>query len=66
MKLKIDGMSCQHCVMRVQKALHKVPGVTAVKVDLQKGEAEVTIIGDVHIHDLITSVVNAGYEAREI
>ncbi|NLJ49961.1 MAG: heavy-metal-associated domain-containing protein, partial [Candidatus Atribacteria bacterium] len=27
MKIKIEGMTCQHCVMRIQKALQEVPGV---------------------------------------
>ncbi len=38
-KIKIQGMSCQHCVMAVTKALGKIPGLTDVKVDLAKGEA---------------------------
>jgi len=65
-KLKIDGMSCQHCVMRIQKALQKVPGVSSVKVDLAKEEAEVTTDRAVQVQDLISAVVDAGYEARVI
>jgi copper chaperone len=38
-KIKIQGMSCQHCVMAVTKSLGKIPGVKDVKVDLAKGEA---------------------------
>ncbi|MBP1657190.1 MAG: Heavy-metal-associated domain [Bacteroidetes bacterium] len=30
-EIRVDGMSCQHCVMAVQKALNEVPGIT-VKV----------------------------------
>lgn len=37
--LKIKGMSCNHCVMAVTKALNAVNGVQNVKVDLDKGEA---------------------------
>ena len=65
-KLTIEGMSCQHCVTRVQKALQNVPGVMSVKVDLKKGEAEVTVKDDVLSQDLISAVENAGYEARVI
>jgi copper chaperone len=37
--IQIKGMSCNHCVMAVTKALSGIDGVTNVKVDLEKGEA---------------------------
>ncbi|MBP9020637.1 MAG: heavy-metal-associated domain-containing protein [Syntrophobacterales bacterium] len=37
--VKVEGMSCQHCVRAVTKALEAIPGVTDVKVDLARGEA---------------------------
>jgi copper chaperone len=37
--VKIKGMSCNHCVMAVTKALSGVEGVGNVRVDLAKGEA---------------------------
>ena len=39
LKLKINGMSCQHCVKTVTDALTEVEGVQRVKVNLRKGEA---------------------------
>ena len=41
MKLKIDGMSCQHCVKTVTEALTELPGVRRAKVNLRKAEAVV-------------------------
>ncbi len=38
--LKIEGMHCQHCVMRVQKALNGLDGVTAAEVEI--GSAKVS------------------------
>ncbi len=40
--VKITGMSCQHCVMAVTKALSGIEGIQDVRVDLQKGEASFT------------------------
>ena len=40
-KLKIDGMSCQHCVKTVTDALTELPGVQRAKVNLRKAEAVV-------------------------
>jgi len=37
--VKIKGMSCQHCVKAVTKALSEIAGIKDVKVDLEKGEA---------------------------
>jgi len=31
-KLRIDGMSCQHCVMSVRRALESVEGVATAEV----------------------------------
>jgi copper chaperone len=36
--LKVKGMSCQHCVMSVTKALGQLEGIKNVQVDLAKGE----------------------------
>ncbi len=36
--LKVKGMSCQHCVMSVKKALNQLEGVQNVEVDLATGE----------------------------
>jgi copper chaperone len=38
--LEIDGMSCQHCVMRVKKAIGQLPGVSDSQVDV--GTAKIT------------------------
>ena len=35
--VSIKGMSCQHCVASVKKALEEIPGISKVEVDLKKG-----------------------------
>ncbi len=59
--LRIDGMSCQHCVMRVKKAIGLLPGVTESLVDI--GTAKITYdesrLGE---HDLKKAVEEAGYK----
>ena len=61
--LKIQGMTCNHCVMRVAKALKAVPGVQDAKVELQNGEAVVTY-DDAKItpEKLSFAIVDAGYK----
>lgn len=38
-RIQIKGMSCQHCVGSVKKALENVPGLSQISVDLEAGEA---------------------------
>ncbi len=62
-KLKIHGMSCQHCVKTVDEALAEVPGVDrVVAVRLDEGEAEIE--GSADVNALIAAVEDEGYEAR--
>lgn len=42
--IKIKGMSCQHCVGSVRKALEDLPELSDIKVELDKGEA--TFVND--------------------
>ena len=37
--LKVEGMSCEHCVKAVTNAIADVPGTANVKVDLAGGSA---------------------------
>jgi len=63
--LKIDGMSCEHCVKTVTKALEDLDGVKKAKVNLKRGEAKVTYDSDkVSVDELIAAVIEAGYEAK--
>ena len=61
--LKIDGMTCNHCVMHVRQALAAVPGAAGVEVDLQAAEARVGGTADPAL--LIQAVEAEGYSARE-
>ena len=61
--LKIQGMTCNHCVMRVAKALKAVPGVQDAQVDLKSGNAVVTYDdAKVAPEKLSFAVVDAGYK----
>ena len=59
--VKISGMSCQHCVASVTKAIEELSGVTQVSVDLEKGEA--TYDGDVSEQKVKDAIVKVGFEA---
>ena len=62
--LKIDGMSCGHCVRAVRDALGEVPGVQVQRVDV--GEATVQFDPAMARPEQIADAVrDAGYEVAE-
>ena len=61
--LKIDGMTCGHCVSAVTKALEAVPGVESADVVLADGRA--TVLHEGVVGALVAAVEDEGYEARE-
>ncbi len=62
--LKIDGMMCQHCVMRVKKAVEQLPGVSQTEVAV--GTARITYDESrVKEQDLEQAVEKAGYKIRK-
>lgn len=61
----VEGMSCGHCQKRVEDALNKLDGVTAV-VDLDNKTATVTMDQPVDDAVLTATVDDAGYEVTSI
>ena len=57
----VDGMTCPHCQMHVQKALAAVEGVTEAVVDLEAKRATVTLAQEVPDQALLDAVAGAGY-----
>lgn len=59
--IKIKGMTCQHCVMAVKKALSALDGVRDVRVDLKTGEAVIEEEGSVDMQAIKEAIGKAGY-----
>ena len=59
--IKVEGMSCKHCVMAVEKALNGIDGVTGVNVDLNKGEVSYNDAGSVNENVVKQAIEKAGY-----
>lgn len=61
--LKIDGMSCGHCVRAVENTLKGVTGVAVRQVQI--GSAEVRLDDPATVGTLIDALADAGYSAEE-
>jgi len=60
--LKVKGMSCQHCVMSVTRALNQLEGIQNVQVDLQKGEVRFDNTKALALNRIEKTIEEAGYE----
>lgn len=58
--VKIKGMSCQHCVASVKKALEALPGVSNVTVDLDNNQA--TFEGNPDAVAVEKAITSIGFE----
>lgn len=63
--LHSDGLACQACVARVEKALQATAGVERASVRLDEGRIEVHHDpNQASTDDLVEAIRLAGYEAR--
>ena len=62
----VNGMTCQHCKMAVERALHELKGVTQVEVKLESGQVAVSYDENLVQEPQIVEVINeAGYSIQK-
>jgi len=63
--IKIEGMSCNHCVMAVKNALSEIVGVSSINVELENKKA---IVEGKNLSDenLKEAIEDAGYDVISI
>ncbi len=66
MKLYVEGMTCEHCKMHVEKALKSLKGVKSASVDLEKGTAEVKTKKEIPFDIFRQAIEDAGYKLTKI
>ena len=60
--LDVQNMTCELCPITVKKALDKVPGVAAAKIDIAKKTATVKFDPErANVAALVKATTNAGY-----
>ncbi|HUH13707.1 MAG TPA: cation transporter [Longimicrobiales bacterium] len=63
--LKVEGMTCGHCVQAVKVALEGLEGVRSAQVDLQSGRATVDYEeGRVEQRQMVGAIMDEGYTAE--
>ncbi len=64
-ELKVQGMTCEHCVRTVKNAVSSLEGVSKVEVSLQDGLVKVQMEKDVPLADIKRSIEEWGYKVVE-
>ncbi len=65
-QLQIHKMTCAACAGHIEEALNKLPGVSAI-VNIANETAKISVApGAATVDDLITAIINAGYDAGEM
>ena len=65
--VKVEGMSCEHCVNAVTNAIKSLDGVANVVVDLKNGSAAVDYDeGRATLGQIKAAIEEEGYEAELI
>jgi Cu+-exporting ATPase len=66
-EISVYGMTCEHCVNRVRKALEQLAGLKNVNVSLQESKANFTYNPDkVKAADIQKAIEDAGYSVTPI
>lgn len=60
--LKIEGMTCGHCKMKVENVLNALNNVDNAEVDLIDGSCEVEMSKDIDLQELTAIISDAGYK----
>ena len=61
--LKVEGMTCQHCVQTITEALGKIAGTNNVAVDLDKKEVQVDYNEQrTSLQQISDKIVEVGFE----
>lgn len=59
--IQVEGMTCNHCVMAVTRALEEISGIRNVTVDLKKGRATFDEDLPIDMKTIREKIEDAGY-----
>lgn len=65
-EILIEGMSCMHCVKKVETTLKSIKGIKQVTVNLEDKKAIVVMKQEISNETLKNAVEELGFEVKEI
>lgn len=64
-KLKVRGMSCNHCIEKVKRFVGELSGVSAVSVDLEGGIVVVDFEPPATCETIKEAILDSGFEVED-
>ncbi|MDH4263525.1 MAG: copper ion binding protein [Spirochaetia bacterium] len=66
-KFEVTGMTCNHCVMKVEKAIKAIDGVKSASVDLNLKQAVVEYDSSkADTVKIVSTIEKSGYQGKKI
>lgn len=64
--IKVEGITCQHCVQTISEALIKISGINSIDVNLDKKEVYVRFDEkETNLQKITNKIVELGFELPE-
>ena len=63
--LRVEGMTCNHCVMTVKRAVMSVSGVEEAEVSLKDGLVSIKAEDSVSEEEIKRAIESAGYRVAD-
>ncbi|WP_163533104.1 copper-binding metallochaperone CopP [Helicobacter suis] len=60
--LKVTGMTCQHCVDKIEKFVGELEGVNKIDVSLEKQQVVVAFENPANLEAIKEAILDAGYK----
>jgi len=64
--LKIEGMTCGHCKMKVENTLNGLSRINSAEVDLIDGTCDLELSEDIDNEELTRVISEAGYQLTKV
>jgi copper chaperone len=64
--LKVEGMTCQHCVQTITEALGEIGGTNKVSVDLENKEVQVEYNDEeTNLQEISEKIIKVGFKLEK-
>ena len=64
--IKVEGMTCQHCVQTIRRALNKISGLNSIDIILDNKEVNVRFDeNETNLQEITKKIVEVGFDLSE-
>ncbi|MGE5456277.1 MAG: heavy-metal-associated domain-containing protein [Ignavibacteriales bacterium] len=60
--IKVQGMSCEHCVKRITNVINEIEGAECINISLENETVEVEYLNEEVLKQIEDAIIDLGYE----